>query len=144
MMGAMAHSHLASTLVRFEASIHRTKNRLVSIPAAIQRQLGLTRQADNHLLLISIRKRGHGRWNHHYVKLTYDNEFALPADVLHLQPGDAVEVKIHRVIADTPYTPRPEAEGAGVLMALARHPRPGWRADGSTRVDDYLNEKARG
>jgi len=143
-MSAMAHVHLSSTLARFEARLHRTKNRLVSVPAAIQRQLGLKRQADNHLLLISIRKRAHGRWNHHYVKLTYDNEFALPADVLHLRPGDAIEVKIHRIIPDKPHVERPEADGAGVLLALTRRPRPSWRTDGSTRVDDYLNEKASG
>jgi hypothetical protein len=131
-------------LAEFEASIHRTKNRLVSIPAAIQRQLGLTRQSDNHLLLISIRKQGRGRWNHHYVKLTSDNEFAIPADVLHLRPGDAIEVKIHRVIADTPPGVRSEDAGAEVLLALARRQRSGWRTDGSTRVDDYLNESTRG
>ena len=31
--------------------------------------------------LVSIRKGRSGRWNHHYVKLTRDNEFAIPADV---------------------------------------------------------------
>ena len=140
----MAHPHLSSVLAQFEARIHRTKNRLVSIPAAVQRQLGLKRQADNHLLLLSIRKRGHGRWNHHYLKLTSDNELALPADVVHLRPGDAVEVKVHRIIPDVAYDSQPEARGAGVLLSLAKSARPGWRTDGSTRLEEYLNEQAHG
>ncbi len=44
-------NHLARVLVRFEARVHNTKNRLVAIPVDVQRQLRLVRQADNHLLL---------------------------------------------------------------------------------------------
>lgn len=140
----MAHPHLSSSLAQFEARVHRTKNRLVSIPAAIQRQLGLVRQAENHLLLVSIRKHGVGRWNHHYVKLTYDNEFALPSDVVHLKPGDVIDVKIHRVIPDVAHEVTPTGGGAEVLLSLESRQRSGWRTDGSTNVDAYLNEKPHG
>jgi len=77
----MANSQLSTFLASFDGRLHRTKNRLLSIPAAVQRTLGLSRQAENDILLVSIRKGGSGRWNHHYVKLTHDNEFAIPADV---------------------------------------------------------------
>jgi hypothetical protein len=135
----MAHPHLAETLERFEARIHRTKNRLVAIPAVIQRRLGLERRPDNDLLLVSLRRGPGGRWNHHYVKLTQDNEFAVPADVKHLHPGDLVEVKVHAVFAGVPLR-RQRPVGAELLVALASQPRPGWRTDGSTRVDEYLSE----
>jgi len=138
----MAHPHLAAPQAQFPARVHRTKNRLVAIPAAIQRQLGLERRPDNHLALVSIRRGHTGRWNHHYVKLTSDNEFAIPADVVGIQPGDAVEVKLHRVIRDEPVAPAPQ--GAALLMTLARAPWPGWRADGAARVDDYLRAEVRG
>jgi hypothetical protein len=117
----------------------------VAIPAAIQQQLGLERRPDNCLALVSIRKAGGGRWNHHYVKLTFDNEFAIPSDVVGIRPGDDVEVKVHRLIRDEPVAVgKPEAEGAAVLLALASEPRAGWRADGSQNVDDYLREGERG
>jgi hypothetical protein len=140
----VAHPHLASTLARFDARIHRTKNRLLAVPRDIQRKLGLGRRPENDILLVSIRKAHSGRWNHHYVKLTYDNEFALPSDIAHVQPGDDVEVKIHEVYSVTP-KPRgdPLPAGAGLLVALASDARPGWREDGSTRVDDYLSEEIR-
>ncbi len=135
----MAHPHLAVTLAHFEAHIHHTKNRLVAIPAAVQRQLGLRRRPDNHLLYVSIRPAGAGRWNHHYFKLTFDNEFAIPSDIAHLTQGDRIEVRIHRIIPDLTHTVRVSA--AGLLLALAAQTRPGWRSDGSLRLDDYLKEE---
>jgi hypothetical protein len=141
----MANAQLSTTLAQFTGSLHRTKNRLLAIPADVQRRLGLARQPENDILLISIRKDGKGRWNHHYVKLTFDNEFAIPSDVASLQPGDPVEVKVHGVYAGTPKPPstttRPS--GAALLLALASEERPGFRSDGATRVDEYLNEEIR-
>ncbi|HEU4384526.1 MAG TPA: hypothetical protein VFR85_13650 [Anaeromyxobacteraceae bacterium] len=135
----MAHPHLAQTRATFPARIHRTKNRLVSIPAEVQRQLGLERRPENHLALVSIRRSSAGRWNHHYLKLTSDNEFAIPADVTGLRPGDAVEVKIHRIIRDEPVPPPSARSGASLLVSLAREPRAGWRTDGAENLDAYLH-----
>ena len=138
----MAHPHLSHVMAEFEARIHRTKNRLIAIPARIQREVGLERRPNNHLLLVSLRPKGKGRWNRHYVKLTCDNEFCVPADVTHLRGGAAVEVKIHRVIADAPPEPTtPGARGAGLILELATRDRPGWREDGSERVDEYLRRE---
>jgi hypothetical protein len=135
----MAHPHLASTLARFSARVQRTKNRLLAIPAEVQEKLGLERRAENDIVLVSIRKGGAGRWNHHLFKLTSDNEFAIPADVTAIGPGDEVEVKVHAMYPGTPKpTPADQASGAGVLLALAKAPRAGWRTDGSTKVDEYL------
>ena len=50
----------------------------------------------------------------------------------------------HRLIRDEPMEPSPAASGAALLVALAREPRPGWRADGSENVDAYLREDERG
>ncbi|MGE5048198.1 MAG: hypothetical protein ACM3PC_06500 [Deltaproteobacteria bacterium] len=117
----------------------------MAIPAEVQRELGLSRRPDNFLLLISIRPESAGRWNHHYVKLTFDNEFAIPSDVAGIQPGDRVEVNIHRIIRDEAVEPvRPAPEGAALLLSLAREPRPGWRSDGAANLDRYLNEETRG
>jgi hypothetical protein len=123
--------------------VHRTKNRLVAIPAAVQRSLRLDRRPENHILLVSIRSHGPGRWNHHYFKLTHDNEFAIPNDVTHLRGGDRVDVRIHRVIRDeaaagSEKSGRPT--GAAVLTQLAERQRVGWRDDGSERLDEYLND----
>jgi hypothetical protein len=141
----MAHPHLAETRARFSGPVHRTKNRLVAVPAAVQQQLGLTRRPDNFLALVSLRRAGSGRWNHHYVKFTSDNEFAIPADVEGIKPGDRVEVKIHRIIRDEAVEPAPVApRGAGLLLALAQEPRPAWRADGAENLDRYLEDETRG
>jgi hypothetical protein len=137
----MARSPYGAALAHFEAQIHNSKNRQVSIPADMQRSLGLERRPDNHIILVSIRRRGEGRWNHHYFKLTFDNEFSIPADVGQLRPGDPIEVKVHRVIADIPVQ-RSGASGAATLAALAARPRPGWREDGSERLDEYLRDEA--
>jgi hypothetical protein len=136
----MAHPHLSTTLAQFEARVHRTKNRLVAIPAEVQQRLGLSRHQDNDIVLLSLRKARRGRWNHHYVKLTHDNEFSIPADVTLVQPGDAVEVKIHALYPGTPRSVGAPPRGARLLLALASRERPGWREDGSTRLDEYLNE----
>jgi len=141
----MAHPHLSETRATFGARIHRTKNRIVAIPADVQRALGLERRPDNHILLVSIRASGRGRWNHHYVKLTHDNEFAIPADVSGLSGGDDIEVKVHRVISDEAVaTARARPRGAALLVALAAEPRAGWREEGSTDVDERLDEEIRG
>lgn len=137
----MAHPHLKTPLVEFQAVVHRTKNRLIAIPAEVQKRLGLARRADNHLVFVSIRPHGAGRWNHHYFKLTYDNEFAVPSDVGHLSGGDRVDVRIHRIIPDVPASDSgAPAGGGGVLSRLAAREREGWRRDGSERLDEYLRE----
>lgn len=138
----MANAQLSKTLARFTARVQRTKNRLVAIPAALQRQLGLARRANNHLVLVSLRPKGGGRWNHHYLKLTHDNEFTIPADASRFKAGDEVDVRVHQVIPDTDVVPQAQT-AAGLLLELNARPRPGWRTDGSTRVDEYLNEDIR-
>ena len=133
-------NHFGTVLARFTARIHRSKNRQLSIPAEAQSQLGLERRRDNHLVLVSLRPKGTGRWNHHYFKLTHDNEFAIPSDVGHLAPGDEVEVKVHRLIEDVALASA-NRSGATALLALASQERPDWRSDGSERVDHYLHEE---
>jgi hypothetical protein len=113
-------NHLAKVLARFEARVHDTKNRIIAVPADVQRQLRLVRQADNHLLLYSIRPKGEGRWNHHWSQLTFDNEFSVPADVAHIERGSLVEIKIHRVVKDVDALGDDESpSGASVLLQLA-------------------------
>lgn len=135
----MATARRNPTLVQFEAVVHRTKDRLVAIPAAVQRRLGLRKRPDNHIVAFSIRPAGQGRWNHHLAKLTSDNEFAIPADVTRIRGGARVEVKIHRVIPDVPAAVdrAPESPGA-VLLGLAQSAGEDPRTDGSRRVDEYL------
>jgi hypothetical protein len=133
-------NHLARTLARFEARVHDTKNRLVAVPADVQRQLRLVRQADNHLLLYSIRPKGDGRWNHHWSQLTFDNEFAVPADVTHIDRGSLVEVKIHRVVKNVDALADDGGEpptGATALLQLAAAGEDDEIAD-SHDVDDAL------
>ncbi|HJX63643.1 MAG TPA: hypothetical protein VJ860_06785 [Polyangia bacterium] len=136
----MANSHLAKTLAAFHAVVHRTKNRLIAIPAKVQRDLGLGRRRNNHVVLYSIRRDGRGRWNHHLSYLTYDNELSIPADVTRIRPGDPVEVKLHRFIPDgDALTPAPSpSHPASLLVALADAAGADPRTDGSARVDDYL------
>ena len=141
----MANHHLATTLAAFEAKVHRTKNRLIAIPAKVQRQLGLRRRANNHIVLYSLRTRGRGRWNHHLAYLTYDNEFAVPADVVHIKPGSEVEVKIHRVVSDNDALSHNSVATAGSLLSLlASEAGEDDRVDGSQHVDDYLYGEKRG
>lgn len=136
----MANRHLSTTLATFEARIHKTKNRLVAIPASVQRHLKLLRRANNHILLYSIRPKGGGRWNHHWAQLTFDNEFAIPADVVHIRAGGEVEIKVHRVVrdvdalADDAQSP----SAANLLLQLAQNAIGDDRSDGSEHVDDYL------
>jgi hypothetical protein len=135
----MAHPHIKVPLAEFTARIQRTKNRLVAIPANVQQRLALARQANNHLILASIRRHGGGRWNHHYFKLTHDNEFAIPADVGGLGGGDEIDVRVRRVIPDTEVTRLvASASGASLLVTLAERPRAGWRRDGSLNLDEHL------
>jgi hypothetical protein len=136
----MANSHLGKTIATFQAVVHRTKNRLIAIPARIQRDLGLGRGRNNHIVLYSIRRSGRGRWNHHLSYLTYDNEFAIPSDVTRINQGDHVDVKLHRVIPDGDVLapaahPSPPA---ALLAALAEQAGEDPRTDGSAQVDDYL------
>lgn len=140
----MAHPHLAQTGAQFSARVHRTKNRLVAIPAAVQRSLGLERRPDNCIALVSLRHHGGGRWNHHYVKLTFDNEFAIPSDVAGIGAGDELDVKVHRLIRDEPMQVERAARGAALLLELAQEQRPGWRKDGAEKLDDYLREDIHG
>jgi hypothetical protein len=92
---SMAHPHFAETRAQFPARVHRTKSRLVSIPA----------------------------------------------DVTGISPGDELEIKIHRLIEDVSVGKAPE--GAALLIALAGEARPGWRSDGSEKVDEYLRNDQR-
>jgi hypothetical protein len=137
----MANPHLSTTLARFEAQVHDTKNRLVSIPAAVQRSLRLARRRNNHIVFYSIRPKGRGRWNHHLAYLTYDNEFAISSSVTNITSGEPVEVKIHRVIPDADALSRASANNAAsVLLELSGEAGEDEREDGSTRVDDYLSD----
>lgn len=129
-------NHLSHVLARFQARVHKSKNRQVSIPAEVQQQLRLVRQVDNHLVLYSIRK-GSGRWNHHWAQLTFDNEFAVPADVAHIAQGDTVEVKIHRVVKNVDALADERPGGADLLLELAGAGEDE-RVDGSREVDGYL------
>lgn len=138
----MANSRLAITRAVFKATVHRTKNRLVAIPAEVQRQLGLERRSNNHIMHFSIRADGTGRWNSHWAQLTFDNEFAIPTDVKDIEPGSHVEVKIHGAVAAidvlnevTTTQPNP----GGLLLALAETDHEDSRTDGSVNVDEYLN-----
>src|ERR1041384_2170603 len=106
----MANHLISAVLAQFEAHVHKSKNRQISIPADIQRKLRLVRQVDNHLVLYSIRPKGQGRWNHHWAQLTFDNEFSVPTDVTSIAQGDHVEVKIHRVVRNLDAM-APEAAG---------------------------------
>jgi hypothetical protein len=134
----MANPHLSMTLATFKATLQQSKDRLVAIPVATQRELRLSRRPDNHLIAYSIRAAGVGRWNHHYSKLTQDNEFAIPSDVTALQPGEQVEVKVHEIIPHSPLPSPTEASPAAPLLELAAAAGHDERADGSERVDDYL------
>lgn len=134
-----------TTLAEFSALVQRHKNRWVAIPAEAQKRLGLSRRPNNHIIYVSIRKSGPGRWNHHYFKLTGDNEFAIPTDVTHLSGGDQVDVKVHKIIPDEPLPVGEEPCSAADLLLDwdRRHPRSGWREDGSDRHDHYLNAEVR-
>jgi hypothetical protein len=137
----MANPKLATTRAVFEATVHRTKNRLVSIPAEVQRQLGLERRANNHVLHFSIRADGTGRWNAHWAQLTFDNEFAIPTDVKDIEPGSRVEVKIHGAVAAVDLlAPPPEGPSnpGGLLLDLASGEEEDPRSDGSVNLDEYL------
>lgn len=133
----MSNPHLSVTLDTFSARIQKTKNRLVAVPAEVQRRLGLQRRDNNHILLISLRPRDDGRWNHHLVKLTVDCEFSIPSDATRFVAGEEVDVKVHRVIADESLEPPPEAAGAGVLLAMAGTGG-SWRSDGASRLDEHI------
>jgi hypothetical protein len=57
--------------------------------------------------------------------------------------GEQVDVKVHRVIADEAVEPTRPATGLGLILELNKQPRPGFRTDGSSRVDEYLREQIR-
>lgn len=133
----MAQPHLSTTLEQFEATVQKTKNRLIAVPARVQRALQLDRRPNNHILLYSIRLKGEGRWQHLLSYLTRDNEFAVPAGVAHIKPGSQVEVKVHRVVADVDAGPSNINAGA-LLVELAGDDVADEREDGSTKVDEYL------
>ena len=141
----MSGNSFSSVLAEFDAPMQKSKNRLIAIPSKVQRDIGLVRQEDNHILLVSLRHKGKGRWNHNYVKLTSDNEFSIPSNVTGFQQGDNLDVKIHRIIVDKPAIPLTgRLGGAGLLLELSKEARPGWREDGAERVDEYLNETIHG
>jgi hypothetical protein len=131
-------------LVLFGARVQRTKNRLVAIPANVRNLLGLTRRAGDRIIHVSLRQAQEGRWSSHYFKLTEDNEFTIPSDITGLCSGDQIEVKVHEVLSATPASLATAGAGARVLHGLSERERPGWRRDGSKKVDDYLNEGVHG
>jgi hypothetical protein len=131
-------------IAQFDARVQRTKNRLVAIPANVRNALGLTRRAGDRFIHVSLRKASQGRWCSHYFKLTEDNEFTIPSDVAGLQAGDRIEVKVHGVLSATPTSQGGTGSGARALLLLSERERPGWRRDGSKRIDDYLNEAIHG
>jgi hypothetical protein len=138
----MANPHSATTLDQFSAVVQNSKNRLIAIPAAVQRRLGLVRRKNNHILHYSIRRSGGGRWNHHLAYLTSDNEFAIPTDVSSLRSGDRVDVKIHRVhpAEDALHNGgrRVAANAGAMLVELADEAGEDARTDGSQSIDEYL------
>ena|SRR5579872_4544488 len=137
----MADPTLSTVLAQFTATVQRNKNRMLAIPAEKKRELGLTPRPDNHLLRFSIRKHGAGRWNHHYAKLTRDNEIMLPSD-LSIQPGNLVDVKVHRIIADLPVsTPRAPTAGS-LLLRMAEGAMADDSRFGASQHDDALNAAA--
>lgn len=138
----MANPHFSIDLGTFEATVQRSKDRLVAIPAATQARLGLGRRADNHILCYSIRKARGGRWNHLYAKLTSDNELAISSAVTEIRGGDRVEVKLHRFIRDVDALAVPGGPVTGTagatLLAMAEVAGEDPREDGSTRIDEEL------
>lgn len=140
----MAATHRIRTLARFMARIPRGR-RLVTIPREIQRDLGLRPRTDNHLVLVSVRRRGSRTWVRHYFKLTTQNGFLIPKDVAHLKVGDTLDVRVHRIVPDEALPPPRSAatSAAGLLLELMKEARPGWRTDGAARHDEYLNEEIR-
>lgn len=56
----MTDPHLSTTLAQFMGNIQKSKNRLVAIPAGVQRAVGLEKRKNNHILLVSIRLSGPG------------------------------------------------------------------------------------
>jgi hypothetical protein len=138
----MANAKLATTRATFAATVHRTKNRLVAIPAAVQRQLGLKRQQNNYILHFSIRAEGTGHWNSHWAQLTYDNEFAIPTDVKGIEAGSRVEVKVHGAVAAVDVLESetaPPLNPGGLLLELADASEEDPRTDGSVNLDEYLS-----
>jgi hypothetical protein len=145
----MANPHHAQTLARFDATVQKSQNRLVAIPADLQRRLGLVRQPNNFLVTYSIRQAGEGPWFKYVSYLTEDNEFTLPAGAPNIEPGDSVEVKIHRFTKneDAALAEREDENGGALLVRLAAMARPAFddaRSDGSERLDDYLNQEIGG
>lgn len=138
----MANPTYSVVLDTFEATVQRSKDRLVAIPAAVQTRLGLQRRANNHLVCYSIRRGRSGRWNRHYAKLTSDNGFCIPSDVSGIRPGDRVEVKLHRVIPDVdalaPSHQTATTTAGAVLLSVAERAGEDPRRDGSRRIDEEL------
>ena len=137
----MANPADSATLAEFEATVHRTKNRLIAIPAAVQARLGLTRRAENHIVRFSIRPATGGRWHRDYGKLTFDNELAAPQGVPGLRPGVRVQVRLHRFSPDVDALAKEAPAAAAILSSLSGRVSDD-RVDGSLHVDDYLRGEA--
>lgn len=137
----MANPDYATTLAQFSAIVQKNKNRLVAIPAATWQTLGLERRPGSEILACSIRRTGRGRWNHHYFKLTANDEFSIPTDVADIGPGDRVEVKVHCIKELRSLPPAADATAADVLLDIAASAGIDSRVDGSDRVDDYLFDR---
>lgn len=138
----MANPNYSVVLDMFEATVQRSKDRLIAIPASVQARLGLQRRSNNHIVCYSIRRARSGRWNRHYAKLTADNEFGIPSDVSGIQAGDRVEVKLHRLTPDVdalaPSNSTTVATAGAALLSLAEQAGEDPRRDGSRRVDEEL------
>ncbi len=133
-------NHLSNVLAQFKATVQRTKNRQIALPVDVQQRLRLARQADSLLILYSIRLASGGRWHHLWSQLTSANEFSVPAAAVHVEPGSAVEVKIHRVVKDVDALGEgvDPPGGAGLLLHLAESSGEDERRDGSRNIDEYL------
>ncbi len=135
-------SHLGEKIETFTATIQTTQNRHVAIPAAVRKSAGISERPDNDIVQVSLRPHGSGYWNHHYFKLTNSGCFAIPTDITGLSGGDVIDVKLHRVIRDgAPAAADCEPAATALLKFANLATLVGWRSDGSSRVDEYLNEE---
>ena len=117
--------------LEFTATVHRSKNKMVTIPAAIARRLGLERGRTELVVDCLIRPRGSGRWREHLAYLTSKHEFRVL-----FAGGSRVDVCIRRVISVSDVELPKKRRGADVLVDFPEGDDP--RTDGSINVDHYL------
>src|SRR5438094_9512939 len=106
----------------FSATVHRTKNRMVTIPAAIARQIGIDR-GPKRIIDCLIRARGSGHWNEHLAYVTQKLQFRVP-----FEGGRRIEVRIRDIFEYKVVLP----SGADLLLHFPEGDDP--RTDGSINV----------